>query len=43
MGHADYKATDYYLQLVSEFHPDMERLLSSINEAILPEVCNGKE
>ncbi len=43
MGHADYKATDYYLQLVSEFHPDMERLLSSINETVLPEVCNGKE
>jgi len=43
MGHVDYKATDYYLQLVSEFQPDMERLLSSINEALLPEVCNGKE
>ena len=43
MGHADYKATDYYLRLVSEFHPDMERLLASINEEILPEVYYGKE
>lgn len=43
MGHANYNATDYYLQLVSEFHPDMERLLSSVNENILPEVCHGEE
>lgn len=40
MGHVNYRATDYYLQLVSEFYPDMEDMLSSINKGILPEVCH---
>lgn len=40
MGHLNYKATDYYLQLVSEFYPDMEDMLSSVNKNILPEVCH---
>lgn len=39
MGHANYKATDYYLQLVSEFYPDMEDMLSGTSRNILPEVC----
>ena len=43
MGHANKTATDYYLRLVSEFHPDMERLLSSVNKNILPEVCHEEE
>ena len=43
MGHLNYNATDYYLQLVSEFYPDMEEKLSSMNKNILPEVCHEKE
>lgn len=43
MGHMNYRATDYYLHLVSEFYPDMEDMLSSMNRAILPEVCYEKE
>lgn len=43
MGHMNYKATDYYIQLVSEFYPDMEDMLSSMNKNILPEVCHEEE
>ena len=43
MGHMNYRATDYYLQLISEFYPDMEDMLSSMNRAVLPEVCHEKE
>ncbi len=43
MGHMNYKATDYYLQLVSEFYPDMEKMISSTNRAILPEVCHEED
>lgn len=43
MGHMNYAATDYYLQLVSEFYPDMEEMLSSVNRNVLPEVCHEEE
>lgn len=43
MGHMNYRATDYYLRLVSEFYPDMENMLSSMNRDILPEVCHEEE
>lgn len=43
MGHKHYADTDYYLHLVSEFYPDMEKRLSAINTDILPEVCHEEE
>lgn len=43
MGHVQYSSTDYYLQLVSEFYPEMEKLLSGVNKNILPEVCHENE
>jgi len=39
MGHSHYADTDYYLSLVQDFYPEMERRLSSVNDDILPEVC----
>jgi integrase len=39
MGHSHYASTDYYLSLVEDFYPEMEKRLSSVNEGILPEVC----
>jgi len=38
MGHSNYSDTDYYLSLIEEFYPEMERRLSSLNDSILPEV-----
>jgi len=38
MGHSNYADTDYYLSLIEEFYPEMEKRLSSINDDILPEV-----
>ncbi|MDD4495160.1 MAG: tyrosine-type recombinase/integrase [Eubacteriales bacterium] len=38
MGHSNYADTDYYLSLIEDFYPEMERRLSSINDDILPEV-----
>lgn len=38
MGHTHYSDTDYYLSLVDEFYPEMERLMLSLNNDILPEV-----
>jgi len=38
MGHSNYADTDYYLSLVEEFYPEMEQMLSSVNDDILPEV-----
>ncbi len=38
LGHSNYADTDYYLTLVEDFYPEMERRLSTMNEAILPEV-----
>lgn len=43
MGHSHYSDTDYYLSLVDEFYPEMERLMSSLNNEILPEVCHEEE
>jgi integrase/recombinase XerD len=43
MGHVNYANTDYYLSLVDEFYPDMERMMSSLNNDILPEVCHEEE
>jgi integrase len=40
MGHSHYADTDYYLSLVGEFYPEMERRLYSVNADILPEVCH---
>jgi integrase/recombinase XerD len=38
MGHSNYANTDYYLSLIEDFYPELEKRLSSINEDILPEV-----
>ncbi|WP_205006135.1 tyrosine-type recombinase/integrase [Sporolactobacillus spathodeae] len=38
MGHANYADTDYYLSLIDEFYPDMEQMMASLNDDILPEV-----
>jgi len=38
MGHSNYAGTDYYISLVEGFYPEMEKLLSSVNDDILPEV-----
>jgi integrase len=43
MGHSSYADTDYYLSLVEDFYPEMERCLSSTNDYILPEVCHEEE
>ena len=43
MGHSHYADTDYYLSLVAEFYPEMERRLSSLNDDILPEVLHEEE
>ena len=43
MGHLNYRATDYYLHLVSEFYPDLEDMLSNMNKNILPEVCHEED
>ncbi len=43
MGHSHFADTDYYLSLIDEFYPDMERLMSSLNNDILPEVYHEKE
>jgi len=43
MGHSNYADTDYYLSLVEEFYPEMERRFSSVNDDILPEVCHEEE
>ena len=43
MGHSNYAATDYYLSLVEEFYPEMEQLLSSVNDDILLEVYHEEE
>ena len=43
MGHSNYADTDYYLSLVEEFYPEMEHLLLSVNNDILPEVHYEEE
>lgn len=43
MGHVNFAATDYYLSLVEDFYPEMERRLSSVNDDILPEVYREEE
>lgn len=43
MGHKHYADTDYYLHLVSEFYPEMEKRLLEIHTNILPEVCHEEE
>ena len=43
MGHTRYIDTDYYLSLIEDFYPEMEKRLSSLNDDILPEVCHEKE
>jgi len=43
MGHSNYVDTDYYLSLVEEFYPEMEKRLTSINADILPEVYHEEE
>ena len=43
MGHSCYADTDYYLSLVEDFYPEMERMLSAVNDGILPEVCHEEE
>lgn len=42
LGHANFADTDYYLSLVPSFYPDMYRLMSSVNEEILPEVLEDE-
>lgn len=43
MGHSHYVDTDYYLSLVQEFYPEMERRLAPVNDYILPEVYYEEE
>jgi len=43
MGHSCYADTDYYLSLVEDFYPEMERRLSAVNDGILPEVRHEEE
>jgi integrase/recombinase XerD len=43
MGHKNYADTDYYLHLVSEFYPEMEKRLLDMDANILPEVCHEEE
>ncbi|MBN1550932.1 tyrosine-type recombinase/integrase [bacterium] len=43
MGHSNYADTDYYLSLVEEFYPEMEHLLLSVNNDVLPEVYYEEE
>ena len=43
MGHKHYADTDYYLHLVSEFYPEMEKRLLEIDVYILPEVFHEEE
>ena len=43
MGHSRYADTDYYLSLVEEFYPEIERRLTSLNDGILPEVRYEEE
>ena len=43
MGHSQYADTDYYLSLVQEFYPEMEKRLSSLNDDILPEALHEEE
>jgi len=43
MGHSNYADTDYYLSLVEEFYPEMEKRLSSLNDGILPEALHEEE
>lgn len=43
LGHSDYADTDYYIKLVSSFYPEMNKRMSSVNEAILPEVLDDEE
>ena len=43
MGHSKYADTDYYLSLIEEFYPEMEKRLSALNDSILPEVLHEEE
>jgi integrase len=43
MGHSRYADTDYYLSLVDEFYPEMEKRLSALNDGILPEALHEEE
>jgi integrase len=43
MGHSQYVNTDYYLSLIEEFYPEMEKRLSALNDGILPEVFHEEE
>ena len=43
MGHINYADTNYYLSLADEFYPDIERMMSSLNNEILPEVYHEEE
>lgn len=43
MGHSSFVETDYYLSLVEEFYPQMERMMNALNENILPEVYHEKK
>jgi integrase/recombinase XerD len=43
MGHSSFVYTDYYLSLVEDIYPEMEKRLSSVNNDILPEVHHEEE
>jgi len=43
MGHKHFADTDYYLHLVSEFYPDMEKMLLEMHINVLPEVAHEEE
>ena len=43
MGHSQYASTDYYLQLVPAFYPELNHRMRSVDESILPEVTDDEE
>ena len=36
LGHSHYQDTDYYMHLVDDFYPELERRMEAVNENILP-------
>lgn len=42
LGHAHYQDTDYYMHLVDDFYPELERRMNAVNENILPGIPKSK-
>lgn len=43
MGHSSYVSTDYYLQLIPAFYPEVRQKMNPVDESILPEVTDYEE